>query len=368
MITKEKVKSFIRENCNPLLIGISEATPFGDDDRERFSKCMKSLKEGNPIHTNDQLFDCMDFVEDAKSVIVIASNSYFGEMPSNDKKGGKVPVGEIGNFYMNEKILNSGMENTGKIANFLKNNGFEAQTPFVGFNQKIKASEAGIGKFGKNTLIFNKNFGSWITLSTIITNAPLEPDSPAKGDCGDCNLCVEACPTGALSKHYNLDVSKCITFFLCHLKKEIPREYRDVIGVRVGNCTICSDVCPYNKGLKVNEKDKMPDDVIYPELIPLLNISEEEYEKKYGAKFFDFIMGGRRYLRRNVAIALGNSGSEEALPELFKALEDEDNLVRSHAAWALGKIGGEKARKGLKKAYTNEADKNVKDEIALAVG
>lgn len=368
MLTKEQVKTFIQENCNPSLTGISSASSFSNADRERFRNSMRALKEGNPIHSNEELFNCTDFIEDAKAVIVVATNSYFGKMAPrvNEKKN---PVGEIGDFYLNDNIINSGMEKTGKIVNFLKSNGYEAEVPFVGFSQKAKAAEAGIGKIGKNTLVINEKYGSWLTLSTIITNAPLEPDTPAKDDCGECNICVQACPTGALSKPYNLNVSKCITYFLCHLKREIPKEYRETIGVRIGNCTICSDVCPHNKGgnLKVNEKDKMPDEVIYPELIPSLNISEEEYQQKYGIKFFDFIMGGRRYFRRNVAVALGNSKCEEAIPELLKALENEDELVRSHTAWALGKISGEKAKKGLEKALSRETDQSVKEEIESAL-
>ena len=367
MLTKEKVKSFIQENCNPSLTGISSASPFSSADKERFRNCMRALKEGNPIHSNEELFNCTDFMEDAKAVIVLATNSYFGEIAprANEKIN---PVGEIGDFYMNDNIINSGMEKSGKIVNFLKSNGFEAEVPFVGFSQKAKAAEAGIGKIGKNTLVINEKYGSWLTLSTIITNAPLEPDSPAKDDCGKCNICVEACPTGALSKPYNLNVGKCITYFLCHLKTEIPRQYREAIGVNIGNCTICSDVCPYNKqDLAINKKDKMPDEVIYPELIPSLNITEEKYQEKYGVKFFDFIMGGRRYFRRNVAVALGNSKCEKAVPELLKALVDEDKLVRSHTAWALGKISGEKTKKGLEKALLLETNQSVKEEIESAL-
>src|SRR3989338_5206366 len=107
MLTKKKVKEFIKENCSPSLIGISNATPFKEDDKKRFRECMRVLKEGNPFHSNDQLFDCTDFLEDAKSVIVIGNNSYFGQMASAYGKGKKAPVGEIGNFYMNENILNS---------------------------------------------------------------------------------------------------------------------------------------------------------------------------------------------------------------------------------------------------------------------
>ena len=82
----------------------------------------------------------------------------------------------------------------------------------------------------------------------------------------------------------------------------------------------------------------MPDEVIYPELIPMMNMNEDEYEKNYGSQMFGFIIGGRRYLRRNIAIALGNSGNKKALPCLEIAARDEDPLVHSHAVWAIEKI------------------------------
>ncbi len=97
-------------------------------------------------------------------------------------------------------------------------------------------------------------------------------------------------------------------------------------------------MCPCNKNLTINKEDKLPDDVIYPELIPMMNMSEEEYEQRYGEQMFGFIMGGSRYLRRNVAVALGNSGNKKALACLEIAARDADPLVRSHAEWAIEKI------------------------------
>jgi epoxyqueuosine reductase len=123
-----------------------------------------------------------------------------------------------------------------------------------------------------------------------------------------------------------------------HLKDEIPPGVRDKLGSKVGTCGICRNVCPHNRHLRINETDKMPDDDAYPELIPLMNISEDEYEERYGAQMFGFIMGGSRYLRRNVAVALGNARNAKALPCLEIAARDEDTLVRSHAEWAIEKI------------------------------
>ena len=338
MITAEQVKQFVKEKCEGEVVGIASATTFSEEDKKRITDTLGVMGGANPAMSgNVSVFDAEEFVDKAQSVIVFGRNSYFGSGPND---GSELPRGAIGNFYLNQNIMNKAASKSSKIIEFLKLKGFNADSPFAGFPQKIKALEAGIGIRGKNTLVMNKELGSWISLSTIITNAPLEPDAPLKGDCGTCNRCVEACPTGALSTPYTFQAGRCIIYCLCHLKEEIPVDMREKIGVRAANCTVCSDVCPYNKNLEVNERDKLPDEMIYPELIPLMNIGEDEYEQKYESQMFGFIMGGRRYLRRNVAVALGNSGSKKALPCLEIAAKDEDPLVNSHAKWAIEKIKG----------------------------
>lgn len=340
MITSKNVKQFLQERCEAEVVGIASASPFSEEDKGRITATLETLGKANPAMDNVNVFDPEDFVDGARAIIVFGRNSYFGVDLYRGSSRGGVPRGAIGNFYLNENMLNKAILQSSLVIEFLKSNGFKAESPFAGFPQKIKALEAGIGIRGKNTLVINKKLGSWFSLSTIITDAPLEPDEPLKGDCGTCTRCVEACPTGALFTSYTIQVDRCIIYYLCHLKGEIPVNVREKIGVRIGNCTICSDVCPHNGELQVNKTDRLPDDMIYPELIPMMNMVEGEYERKYGSQMFGFIMGGRRYLRRNCAIALGNSGNERALPCLEIAAKDEDTLVRSHAEWAIDRIKG----------------------------
>jgi len=339
MITSEQVKAFLRDTCGAQAAGIATASPFSAQVRERYTKVLEILGSANPAVQEPVLFDSEDFLAGAKSVIVFGDNSYFGTNPySRDIQQGE-PRGAIGNFYLNDKILSRSIQNISRLTGFLESKGFKSDTPHVGFSQKVKALEAGIGFQGNNTLVINKTCGSWISLITVVTDAPLEPDQPLKYDCGEeCYRCVKACPTGALSTPTSYQVDKCIIYYLCHLKKEIPVDVRDKIGVKTASCTVCSDVCPRNKNLQINEDDKLPDDMIYPKLIPIMNITEDEYEARYGSQMFGYIMGGSTYLRRNVAVALGNSGSNKAVPCLETAARDKDPLVRSHAEWALNKI------------------------------
>jgi epoxyqueuosine reductase len=339
VIFSEEVKQFIQEECKAEVVGIAPATPFREEDRKRITATMEVLQEANPATMSSaRVFDPADFVEGARAVIVAGINSYFGPDPYSGDSRKEIPRGAIGNFYLNENILSRSLQHSSLIIEFLQSRGFKADLPFIGLPQKIKAIEAGIGIWGKNTLVLNKKLGSWIALFTIVTNAPLEPDKTIQGDCGTCTRCVDECPTGALSNPYIMQVNRCLIYYLCYLKGEIPMEVREKIGVRIANCTMCSDVCPHNSMLTINEADKLPDEIIYPELIPLMNLDDGEYEKRYGSKMFGLIMGGRRYLRRNIAVALGNSGSEAALPCLEIAAQDEDPLVCSHAAWAIERI------------------------------
>ncbi len=338
MITSEQVKQYLRNECNIEVVGIASAAPYSEEEKKNANAEYEFLKNANPSVDYGTLLDARDFIDDAKSVIVYAENFYFGSFPYDAENRVDTPRGDIGNFYLNTNILNKLATQDSKISAFLESNGFKFESTYLGFSQKIKAVESGVGRWGKNTVIINDKLGSGCYLSTIVTDAQLEPDKPSKGDCGNCNICVEACPTGALSKPYSYDLDKCIIYYLMHLKEDIPIDVRDKIGYKIATCGICVDVCPCNKNLKLNEEDKLPADTIYPELIPLMNMSEEEYDQRYGALMFGFIMGGSRYMRRNVAVALGNCGNKKALPCLEIAAKDEDRLVSSHAEWAIDKI------------------------------
>ncbi len=338
MLTSEKLKAFIHEKCGDVVVGIAPGTPFKEEDKKRYNFTYETLSNANPVVNNAGVFDPEEFVDNAKSVIVVCNNAYFGPNPYKENGKNDIPRGEIADAYVNDTLMTCAQQRLDIITTFLEENGYKAAVPFTGFLQKTKALEAGVGTRGKNTLIINSKFGSYHNPLEIITDAPLEPEEPINKDCGACKKCVDACPTGALSKPYVLQPEKCINFMLFHLKEEISFDSRGKIGTRLGGCSICSDACPHNSSLEINEKEKAPDSVVYPELIPLMNLGEEEYEKKYGAKMLGFFMGERRYLRRNVAVALGNAGNSDALSCLEIAASDEDRLVSSHAEWAIEKI------------------------------
>ena len=237
------------------------------------------------------------------------------------------------------------------------------------------ARRAGIGWFGRNTMIVNPKRGSYFFIGTLLLDIELEPDIPfAEDHCGTCSACVSACPTHALlGRDANgapvMDATRCISYLTIENRGPIPRELRTRIGNRIFGCDICQEVCPWNSPKFVQlsgEKDFVARaDMEGRKLIDLMKMSEEEWD------LFSRGSAVRRAKRegflRNVAVALGNWGSREAVPVLSDALRDLEPLVRGHAAWALGRIGGDEATDALRDALTLECDVWVQEELMLAL-
>ena len=230
------------------------------------------------------------------------------------------------------------------------------------------SSLAGVGWIGKNTTIIHPRRGSWFFLGELFLSLDLESDRPIRDRCGGCDLCIRACPTGALVGPYLLDSRRCISYLTIELKGSIPREMRPLVGDHIFGCDICQDVCPYNAKARPSSEERFwPREGQYaPDLIPLLALTEEEFRRRF--KGSAIRRAKRRGLLRNVAVALGNLRRAEAVPALTQALlEDPEPLVRGHAAWALGRIGGGEALEGLERASAQETDPEVREEIGLAL-
>ena len=238
------------------------------------------------------------------------------------------------------------------------------------------AQRAGMGWFGRNTMLIHPRRGSWFFLGVLLLDVELEPDAPFPLDhCGSCTRCLDACPTGALLGRDDegapvMDARRCISYLTIEHRGAIPRELRGAIGNRIYGCDICQDVCPFNAP-KLVEITREPDlqareHVAGRLLIDLMEMDEIAWD--------DFSRGSalRRGKRagflRNVAVALGNWGSPAAVPALVRALGDGEPLVRGHAAWALGRVGGSEARDALTARLEVELDSSVRAELELELG
>jgi epoxyqueuosine reductase len=231
------------------------------------------------------------------------------------------------------------------------------------------AQRAGLGWYGKNTNLLNRERGSWVLLGELLLDVELAPDEPVRTHCGSCARCMPACPTGALIAPGVLDNDRCISYLTIELRGPIPRHMRPLMGDWVFGCDICQEACPVNrKAVPGNHPEFAPEAGIgpSPNLIELLDMTEDEFR----ARFKHSPVRRARWagLRRNAAVALGNVGGRPAIPALVRALHGESPLVRGHAAWALGRIGGDAADLALFGRLQLEGDEWVREEIELALG
>jgi epoxyqueuosine reductase len=207
--------------------------------------------------------------------------------------------------------------------------------------ERVYARHAGLGWIGKNTCLINPERGSWLFLSEILCSLALAPDAPGLDQCGTCTLCLEACPTGALVEPYVLDSRRCISYLTIELKGAIPEGQRPAIGRHAYGCDICQEVCPWNLtptvGRSVASEWQPRPGLDGPRLIDLWRRSDAGIRELLRGSAMK--RAGVTRLRRNLAVAMANSGEPEAMAALSEAPEPtcDDPLVREHIAWAVNR-------------------------------
>jgi epoxyqueuosine reductase len=210
--------------------------------------------------------------------------------------------------------------------------------------ERVYAQYAGIGWIGKNTCVINPDHGSWIFLSEIICNLELDVDPPAYDQCGTCTLCLAECPTGALVEPYVLDATRCLSYLTIELKGPIPAAQRDAIGEHAYGCDICQEVCPWNAAPLAPGADaawQPRAGLDRPRLLDLWLCTDDELRSLLRGSAMK--RAGVRRLRRNLAVALGNSRDPAAAEALQSHAEEtcRDSMVAEHVAWALEKLAAQ---------------------------
>jgi epoxyqueuosine reductase len=237
--------------------------------------------------------------------------------------------------------------------------------------ERVAAKYAGLGWLAKNTCLINEQVGSWLFLGVILTTLELEPslgpgEPPAADLCGNCTLCLDACPTQAFAAPYVLDARRCISYLTIELRGAIPEELRPAMGNAVIGCDICQDVCPWNRKSPVtrlaafqprmielqgrakseNGEAKVENDsTLYaPELEWLASLSQEEFSGIFRGSAVK--RAKWRGLVRNACVALGNArikrGSEgraRIMALLERLTASDDSLISEHARWAMERLG-----------------------------
>ncbi len=202
--------------------------------------------------------------------------------------------------------------------------------------EKALAEKAGLGWIGKHSNLLNKKTGSWFFLGEIFTDLPLPLDTIADNHCGDCNACLDICPTQAIVAPYTVDARRCISYLTIEYHGSIPLELRPLMGNRIYGCDDCQLVCPWNRFAQASEEDDFNPrhGLDTPQLIELFQWTEEQFSKRLEGSAIRRI--GHPTWLRNIAVALGNTDpSEQVLKTLEMHLGHPSEVVREHVEWAL---------------------------------
>ena len=314
----------------------------------------------------------------AKSIIMVVFDAFKESFPEK-------LVGRVGRIYQARCYIPPSHRINGArnrlMRDFLENNGcrvdYDIRVP-----ERLAACRAGTVTYGKNGFAYADPLGSFIIISAFVIDKELDYDEPTyEVKCPpNCTLCIDACPTGALYEPMRIDPRRCIAFnhWVTQDKDDrrqtavssyIPPELREKMGGWIHGCDICQEVCPRNR--KKLEARLPPDHFLARiaedfEVTKLLNLTDEFFVKRVQPIMYNYIHE-KKYFQRNAAIALGNSRDAVFIPDLARAMDDKEGMVRGYAAWALGRIGGKRAREILESKLSGETDEFARKEIQSAL-
>lgn len=234
-------------------------------------------------------------------------------------------------------------------------------------SDRAVAERAGIGWSAKNCAIITPEFGSYVYLGEMLTTIPFEPSIPMEDQCGDCRLCIDICPTGALIEGGQLNAKRCIAF-LTQTKTVLPEEFRTKIGNRIYGCDTCQTICPKNKGKSnlIHAEFEPDPELVKPLLLPLLDHSNRSFKETYG--HMSGAWRGKNPIQRNAIIALVHFKEYDALPKLLQLVTNDPRpMIRATAAWAVGELRTDEGMETLRICLNTEQEQQVRNELMTAL-
>jgi epoxyqueuosine reductase len=349
---EQKIKAWARE-LGFDLAGVAPATQA--DGFGRLQEWLKNGFEGEMKYMSrqaDARCHPSSILPNVRSVVMVAMNYNTPAPPDSDRHMGRVARYALGADYHDvlRGKLNQLLARMQEEVPSCRGRGVVDTAPLL---ERDFARRAGLGWFGKNTMLLNKRLGSYFFLGALLLDIELQPDATHDvNHCGTCTACLDACPTQAFPQPGVLDSRRCISYLTIELRTAIPNELRDSLGNWVFGCDICQEVCPWNrKAPLAHEPEFAPRSALETvNLIELLGLSDDDFRRRFrGTPLW---RTKRRGLLRNAALALGNQGDSTALPALRRALADKEPLIRDAAEWAMQRI---ETRLSLKPVFRQSA-------------
>ncbi len=274
MTLKEKYTQLIKTEAlrlGFLSCGFSKAD-FLEEDASRLESWLKNNYHGSMSYMEnhfDKRLDPRLLVDDAKSVISLSYNYYPSQLQNNDTyKIAKYAYGEDYHHVIKSKLKTLSLfikDHIGEV----NGRAFVDSAPIM---ERTWAQKSGIGWKAKNSLVLQKQQGSFFFLCELVLDIELDYDTPMTNHCGKCTKCIDACPTDAILPNSTVDASKCISYFTIELKDSLPNTYKDQFNDWVFGCDICQDVCPWNRFSQPNSEP------LFTPKSELLNMSKKEWE------------------------------------------------------------------------------------------
>lgn len=351
-------------------IGFTHAEPFSDFKLKLIEHYKHGRQSGFETGTIEERSEPKRSLPSAKSIISIAVG-YPNKLPNapKSKSGERRGMFARASWGMDyHKLLRARLE---KLEEFIKSRLPEVEMKSMVdtdvLSDREVARRSGLGYMGKNCFVINPDLGTFHYIGEMLTSFPFPPDEELIDSCGDCNICVDRCPTSALLGDGNIDATRCLSF-VSQTKGFLSEEFKKKLGNRLYGCDTCQQVCPRNKGINITHHDDivLEPEILKPELTSLLEISNREFKDTYG--HLSGVWRGKKPIQRNAIIALAHFKERGAIDILKRVAENDPRpVIKGTAYYAIGQILGDESFEYIRERFEFETDADVRREMLQGI-
>jgi epoxyqueuosine reductase len=312
-------------------VGAAPVAPYDDTERDIRERRSRGLFADMRFTMARPEISCHpETLLDGARTVVAAALCYYREAPGPSADEGRLPRYTWRDEYAE---LRTRLDALGRRIG----GSYRVLVDETAHVDRAAAVRAGVAFYGKNTMAITRRHGSWVVLGALLTDVEIETTPVLELDCGECRLCIDACPTGALDDPGTLDATKCLSYWT-QAPAAIPEEYRPDIGAMVYGCDICQDVCPWNRGIEKRRRgeEAAPREEGHVSLSDWLQRDGDELVAEMDRLYVP--RNEVRWLRRNALVAAGNVGTKGLEPAVLRFARDPDPILAETAEWALARI------------------------------